>query len=139
MWELIGNYAQKIHFSYLLLLSAPIILVFGFFRKWQYRVAWYVAISAPGTLLSPFYLFGFFFPAIHRWLSGGPFSQDYVYWPIFGLTLFPATWVLPTVLGVQLVKLFRREWRPTNNASDWAVAGLVLLYLEFEFVSDVLR
>ncbi len=118
------------HYVFFPILSVCIFLFFVPFRRWNTRVAWFISLSAPGALYLPLIIVQFL-------MSPHPLSV--LGFVVFSLYAFPAIWVFPIVLGVQVKNSLGGRWELMNRHS-YAWAGVLLvLYFWTAFVGTGLE
>jgi hypothetical protein len=114
----------QFQYTYLLLVSAVILLAFAGLKMTKQRVAWYLSVSAPGILILPDNIVGEFALRQKNVLPVSIILADAFLFLIF----CPAVWLLPLIFALQIRKLGRSDHLATTNASYLRVALLASLY-----------
>jgi hypothetical protein len=97
---------------------------------WNYRVAWFISLSAPGAVI---------LPLIVVEALAGPHPGQLPAYLQFSALAYPAQWIFPVVLIIQLDKMLRGKRELMNKFSYIWAAVLVSLYFWTHFVAMALE
>jgi hypothetical protein len=111
--------------TYLLLISAAILLAFAGLKMTNRRAVWFLSISTPGILLLPDYIVGAFALRYKEFIPTSIILQGTFLYFFF----CPAIWVFPIIFSVQIRKLARSDQQPMANPPYLQVGLLAFLYL----------
>jgi hypothetical protein len=110
--------------------SLCIFVLFAALKMWNYRIAWFLSLSAPGIIL---------FPTMIVDLLATPNGRRiFVLAILVSLFLLPGFWIFPIVFAVQIRNVVKSKWERMSPYSYVEAAMLLGLYFWTDFIGKMM-